>query len=102
MSIMLFNPNTLHSAYALAKMQKVLWAKTSSFVWEGKNQNGGSRIQSLVVMARTMMNSNMNQNSPKPGILALLGSSKMSFNSRSPRRMSSKEIEERKQKGLCF
>ena len=51
----LFNPTTLQSAYALAKVQEVLWAKRSARSSQNKFLHGNERTQSRAV-ARTVFN----------------------------------------------
>lgn len=56
--IRLFNPVTLQYAYALDKVQEVLWAKKSSMDQVGRLQNRSNRVQYSGLVARTLVNFN--------------------------------------------
>lgn len=62
MSVRLFNPSTLEYAYAIAKVQDVLWTKKWSCIQDSRFHNGGTNnFHHTGELARTKVNSNGNQ-----------------------------------------
>ena len=97
MSVRLFNPTFLQSTYALTKVQEVLRLKKFSLEGIGSFHGAVQKAQQEVV-ARTILNSTMQ----KLGISMLPSSNNVNPGSKQTRRLSSKEMDERRQKGICL
>lgn len=101
MSVRLFKSTTLQSAYSLAKVQEVLWSKRT--LLERHRRSGGfSDSTQMRRVARTVFNTTFSSNVPKEKDLALPSSANVSLNVKGNQRMTGKELEERRNKGLCF
>lgn len=101
MSVRVLKPTSLQEAYTLARVQDALWNKKGS--WERSNKihvNEGGRMQRS--MARTVVNANLNHNEAGKGILALPGTNSDKAPTKMNRKLSGREIDEKRQKGLCF